>query len=324
MRKDSNRDYIGMWFRARARHGIDDTIRFGVIDPNRGEVEWQGLPHARFDAIGGLAHILRERGVEPAPLPASRETRAPGWFRLIRRAANDEPVSAPGWRGADGPRPEQPRLAVDWVSPTETGIIRRNAREHGVSVTVLLLWALHQVVTHHLVTQQRGRWFFPVNMRGPVRLPSDEMNHASGFYLGLDADWTPEAVRERIGAALRAQRHWRMWRQARVGRLVGQRGVDWLYDRLARDDGCLGSFSWLGEWEQDMTRAGWPAASLVCFSGPGSPAHPVSNGSLIWNGRLTLVLQFHPVLGFSQALLEQCLRDWRHLLVSGHAPGVAA
>jgi hypothetical protein len=59
-----------------------------------------------------------------------------------------------------------------------------------------------------------------------------------------------------------------------------------------------------------MTAAGWPSDALMCICGPGSPAHPVSNGALVWNGRLALALQLHPVLRADQALAQQCLDDW--------------
>lgn len=310
-------DYIGMWFRARARHGIGDTIHLGVIDPEHGEVEWTGWPHARFDGTGALAHWLRARGADPGPLPRAGDSRAPGWWSLLRHRLRDRPEREPSprWTLPGDSAGDQPRLAVTWASRSETRAIEHNARAHGVSLAVFLFWTLHQTVVRHLVDGPRGSWFFPVNLRGPVQLPDDEMNHASGFYLPVDARDTPAALRENIGSALRAQRHWWNWRQARIGRLVGQTGVNRIYDRLAAGRTHLGSFSCLGYWQQDMTRAGWPADRLLCICGPGSPAHPVSNGALIWNGRLTLTLQLNPVLGADQAMAERCLRDWRrHLL----------
>lgn len=319
-------DYIGMWYRARARHGIGDDIRYGLIDPDAGEVSWQTLPHRRFDGIGGVAHLLRARGVTPSALPSLREPSAPGIWKLLpailtRRGETPEPP----WRKAAPESGDAEPLAVSWASRPETEMICRNARELGISVSVLLFWALHQVVTWRLLEHcDQGSWFFPVNMRGPVRLASDEMNHSSGFYLSVDANWTPMDLRDEIRQALRQRRHWLMWYQARVGRWVGQGGVNRLYDRMLSAKPHLGSFSMIGEWWQDMSRAGWPAHSLLCFCGPGSPAHPVSNGAMIWNGRLTLALQFHPRLGHDRRMLESCLHDWRALLLDPGAMEAAA
>lgn len=311
------KDYIGMWYRARARHGIDDSIRFGVIDPDAGDIRWHRFPHRRFDGIGALAHLLRDRGLSPGRLPELREARAPGWWRLLPAmlAPAADRCPAPPWRRGTANTTE-PVLAVSWASRVETDMIKRNAEELGVSLSVLLLWALHQMVTRRLLRcGGRGKWFFPVNMRGPVRLARDEMNHSSGFYLDLEADWTPMDVRDQVRQELEARRHWSLWYQARIGRLVGQAGVNWLYDRMVGGSGCLGSFSMIGEWWQEMSAVGWPGHGLLCFCGPGSPDHPVSNGALIWNGRLTQVLQFHPVLGQNGAMVERCLHDWRALLL---------
>lgn len=322
---DSHKDYIGMWFRARLRHGIGDDMRFGVINPDTGDIQWYVLPHRRFDGIGAVAHLLRERGQDPE-LPGLNEAQAPDFWRLLPAMLSRPPVQGcvPDWHPGNGAAGKTPLMAVDWASRTETDMIRRNARELGISVTVLLFWALHQVVSERLLRSgYRGSWFFPVNMRGPVRLADDEMNHSSGFYLDVDADWTPMELRDRIRDNLAERRHWVAWRQARIGRWVGQWGVNRIYDRLASVE-HVGSFSTLGEWHQDMAAAGWPASALMCCLGPGSPGHPVSNGAMIWNGRLTLALQFQPALGFDQALLEQCLHDWRGLLLDPGAMEVAA
>lgn len=323
MNERTETDYIGMWFRARARHGIGDTIRLGVIDPENHEVEWTGWPHARYDGTGALAHWLRARGAEPGPLPRAGDSRAPGWWSLLRQRLRDRPEreASPQWalsaEDREAVSADQPQLAVTWASRSETEAMEHNAGAHGVSLTVFLFWTLHQTVSRNLIDGQRGSWFFPVNLRGPVHLPDDEMNHASGFYLPVDARDAPATLRDDIGAALRARRHWWNWRQARIGRLVGQTGVNWIYDRIAAGRTHLGSFTWLGSWQQDMTRTGWPADGLLCICGPGSPTHPVSNGALIWNRCLTLVLQLDPVLRADQALVEQCLNEWRGRLLAG-------
>lgn len=326
--KNNNRvDYIGMWFRARLRHGIRDDMSFGVLDPHSGKIDWHVLPHRRFDGLGGLAHLLRSWGLDPE-LPELAEKRPPSWWRLLLAmlAWRDPDVPPPRWRTAVVRNdPAVPERVVDWFDRAETEMIRRKAREQNVSVTVLLLWTLHQVVTRNLLREgTRGDWLLPVNMRGPVRLASDEMNHSSGFYLPVDGEWSPTALREEIRTTLRARRHWAGWRLARIGRLVGQWGVNHIHDRLAHGPGHLGSFSMLGEWEQDMAAAGWSPESLLCCTGPGSPTHPVSNGAIIWNGRLTLTLQTHPVLGVDETLLRRCMNEWRGLLLDPLAREVAA
>ena len=302
-------DYLGMWYRARARHGIDDTIHFAVLEPGSGRRFEFPVRHREHDGIGGLFHLLRGWQVPLPTMPVSRQSGPPPWWRWLR-PVREAPVPAPDWRLFSGSGEDT--LVSDWLDRAPTDALRRRAEAAGVSLNSVLLSTLNRAVMETLVWRPApGRWLYPVNMRGAVSGPRDDMNLSSGFYLPVSPDDHPAVLDQAVRRALRAQRHWLFWHGARIGRWVGQGGVDWLCDRFLKGTPSLGSFTSLGEWWLDLRSAGFSSRALVTLCGPGSPNHPVSNGVMIVNGRLTLSLKLDPSLGADRARAEECLACWR-------------
>lgn len=303
-------DYIGMWYRARARRGIDDGIDFIVINPGTGKRCTVTLPHREFDGIGGIAESLRRLGVRLPPMPMSRQVRAPAfWRRWQGRPERREPRSPQWKRFAGDTRKQADEPLVRWLSPQQTRALQRHADARGVSLNSLLLLALHRAVADTLMAGPGPvSWCFPVNMRGVVPMARPDMNLSSAFYLTVDRDDTPEELDCTIRRYLKANIHWRYWHLARIGRVIGQRGVDWLCGRLLQGGQHCGSFSSLGNWQIDFLSAGLPADTIFTLCGPGSPNHPVANGMMIVNGTLNLALRFHASLGVPAEVAEQCLQ----------------
>jgi len=305
----NDKDYLGMWYRARARYGVDDTIHFAVIEPDKGERIEFPVRHRDHDGIGGLFALLRRWHVPAPPMPVSRQRRAPPFWHWLRPATVAS-LPAPGWRRHTGVGDS--RVQSCWLDADRTAALQQRARHSGVSLNTLLLLALNRAVATNLLhTPTVGRWLYPVNMRGAVTSVRDDMNLSSGFYLTVAPEDTPRRLDQRVRDALTGNRHWLYWYGAQVGRLVGQRGVDWLCGRLLHGTSNLGSFTCLGEWRLDLGAAGFSSQALLTLCGPGSPNHPVSNGAMIVNGCLTLSLKLDPVLGEDAAATRTCLEDWR-------------
>ena len=92
-------DYIGMWYRARARLGIDDRIEFIFIHPASGKRHTVALRHRDHDGVGGIAESLKRMGVRQPPMPLSRRS----------DASRNHP---PG--GSSPPRPKSRRMRPWW------------------------------------------------------------------------------------------------------------------------------------------------------------------------------------------------------------------
>jgi hypothetical protein len=305
-------DYIGMWYRARARLGIDDRIEFIFINPGSGKRHTVALRHRDHDGVGGIAESLKRMGVRQPPMPLSRQTRAPSFWRRWQARPEQRQPQSPPWRIFTTTVDEQAdEPLVQWLTPLQTRALRQRAKAQQVSLNSLLLKALHLAVADTLMTHASPiSWCFPVNMRGVVPMGRPDMNLSSAFYMTVDSDDSLTHLDHTIRSYLKANIHWRYWHLARIGRLVGQRGVDWLCGRLLNGAQHGGSFSNLGEWQIDFVSGGLAPDTVFACCGPGSPTHPVANGMMIVNGSLSLALKLHPSLGASEAVVQECLQRW--------------
>lgn len=304
-------DYIGMWYRARARLGVDDRIEFIFIDPASGQRRTVALRHRDYDGVAGILVAAREVGMRMPMVPSGKRRKAPPfWQRWQSPAESREPAELE-WRRfgvADG---ENNAPLVQWLNPQQTRALYQRAHQQKVSVNSLLLLALHRAVSDTLLVKgQPGSWCFPVNMRNAVTVPRQEMNLSSAFYLTVDENDTPSRIDRTIRQNLKANVHWRYWHLARIGRWIGQRGVNWVCSRLLNGPQHCGSFSSLGEWQMDFMSAGMAPDTVFACCGPGSPNHPVANGVTVVNGCMSLALKLHPSLGAGHAQAEQCLQRW--------------
>jgi hypothetical protein len=319
-------DVAAPWFRARGPLGIDDTMYFAVIDPVSGQVRWERIPHREADGIGGFLRLFRRWGVTRFAAPPERAQPVPGlWqsWRAARRAPQPAAPSAQWHPGGVGVALDRPPISVCWFSRAQTRALTEQAQARKVSLATLVFWALHETVMARLVLSGGGSWFYPVSLRGALRLPSEEHNHAGGFYVTLPRHLSAEALQQCLRESLRAGRHWWLWHQARLVSRLGQAMVNRIYRRLVSRHCHLGSFSVLGEWWLGTRGTLLPPQALLCACGPGSPNHPVANGMMVTNGRLALALRLDPVLGLDDAAREACLAHWRDTLLAQCPPPVA-
>lgn len=314
----ADKDYIGMWYRARRRCGIDDAIHFAVIDPEGAGERRYSIPHRHHDGIGGLLVLLRQWGVPLPPVPHSRQSSPPPWWQWLR-APGAPPGQPLPWRRLRGPEPHG-QVETTCFDPEATAAIMARAKQEHGSLNSLLLHRLHRAVGETLLeTPSTGSWLYPVNMRGAVSRPRDDMNLSSGFYVPVAPEQSVAVLYAALREGLRQQQHWRFWHLAHVGRWVGERGVDWLCRRMLEGPGHLGSFSNLGVWRLDLGAAGFSDSACLAVCGPGSPNHPVANGAIIVNGRLTLSLRVNASLTAGRLATRKCLNLWRHFLLEEDA-----
>lgn len=76
-------DPISPWFTAAEELGEYIGIRFGHVPSGASKPEWIFLRHTDFDGIGGLADILRRRGVTLDRLAQIKYPGSPSWGSLV-------------------------------------------------------------------------------------------------------------------------------------------------------------------------------------------------------------------------------------------------
>lgn len=315
------RDPVGMWYAARARAGIDERMWFGLYEGDASAPRWHTCSHRYSDGLGALPLLLRERGYVAPPPPRARAEAMPHWRDLWRawRALPPQPRLDMHWRHADASLAACPGHApvALLLCPRQTAAIDSAAAAAGVSSTLWLQWTADRALRRTLAgADSLAGWVFPVNLRGNVSAPDAHANQCSGLTLRLGPDATPATVREQVREGFVRQEHWHTWLLLNLGRWVGQAGVNLLYRMSqARPGTFAGSYSNLGEWNV-------PGMAGLVGVAPGSPAYPVSVGTMLCNGRRSLGCRVHPVVGGNARRAIEFLKHWREL--SMEAPAAAA
>lgn len=305
-------DYVGMWYSARLRYGIDDRMLFGSFHNDAALPQWYYASHRHYDGLAILGGMLTPRfGVTLAEgLPQGRDKAAPGWPAL-RRAAR-LPLAAPAarmrWRDLAPQRAKiaSPMPTTRLLSIEETAEIEARAEAAGVSSTVWLLWAADRAVRQALLQPDAVlSWVYPVNLRGATGCERESMNQCGGFMLTIAPQMSAMDVRGQVSARLARLEHWRQWRMLTLGRWIGQRGINLLY-RLTqpRPGKFAGSYSNLGSWEV-------PGIDGLTASAPGSPGYPVCITTVVCNGRRSLAVRVHPVADREGGAAQRIMTLWR-------------
>lgn len=329
MKTRHTKDYVAMWFDVRREQGINDEMSVGPMDTLTREVDWHTFAHRDMDGLGGIATILRQNGYPCAELPRSSEKAAPGFWEVLRlmfkKSAPRPPRQVrwlrtyPDYRELNPENTNQAPIATDFLTEAETTEVKQQAKKARVALNVYLFWALNRAISHHLMASgQPYYWFFPVNLRGAVNFDDDTQNCSSGVCILVSETISPRELQEAIKTEIKAKAHWVMWVQGHIGKLIGKRGVRWIYQKMSQRNHYAGSFSFLGSWPLQEAGAPDPVDNQVWVScGIGTENYPVSTGILLWHNQLTLGLKLHPYICRDFALTQQCLQTWKQTLLGG-------
>jgi hypothetical protein len=312
-------DPIKPWFRAVESMDEFIGIRFGHMAPGANKVEWMFLPHTEFDGIGGLAHLLRERGADVGDLPKIPHPAALSWLSFLRALPGMlAPRHRLAWKSLkQGPKLDKvkqppPAVAVHVFSEEDTAKIRWAARNADVSVNSLLLRHLDRAVRPYLQDPSSATpWMVPVNLRGRVKQPTDVENHSSYIAIRIMASDGAKAVHRRIYNELQKGRHCANWKSYSTGRLCS----DAMKRFLIRTDRAIsqwniGGLSNLGIWDWDKSITDPRCLGDWFFSPPVLRSQHLGAGCVTFQGRLTLTLQAHPDLTTSPEVTEAWVRHW--------------
>lgn len=310
--RSSRRDCFYHWFSEVERQGEDTTFRLGRVAGTELAPSWTYLPHHTFDGLGGLAHALRAQGRElslpalPGPYPGAFQRTCAALRQLARRAP--KPLEF----RSQAPTRGDARALSAWALFTgpETDALRARARDHGTSLNAFFLSGLTAAI-RPLLAGGPGtvNWIVPVNMRGVDRTLAATDNQASA----LDISFPVQASAAEIDRIIREQQrrhvHWGVWELLKWLGAAGPSVVR-LVARRELSIRKQGSFSNMGAVRVppsalDSGRPEWWMAI-----NPVQRARPLGAACLTYNGRLTLTLQAHPVLGLHQSAVQSVLDAW--------------
>jgi hypothetical protein len=227
---------------------------------------------------------------------------------LLRFFAKKRRAAAP-WKTLDlswsapvgGIKGPGTNLATYSFDAERTSKLSDKARAAGVSVNSFLFSAMARVSEPELEAGP-AMWMMPVNMRGLVPVTRDTGNYTAYLYIEVDRGSTAARVHDAVKRAMQRGEHWATWLFLNVGRVVGRKGVHWIYtDQVKRVDGrvCVGAFSNMGTWNGIGK---WYVAPPVTFS------CPLGVGVMTCDGSLSITIDTHPSIASNQAW-PQALMD---------------
>lgn len=320
---DQARDLLGEWFSALEKNGECTSFRLGRCLPSSSEPEWFVLPHARYDGIGGLAHVLRSYFRTEIELPRTQEA-PPSTLRSL--------IAAVYWLFRKRPAPMQWKTrgleapsesysapsAFAWhlFSVARTEALRASARARASSLNAWLLWGLTRAIAPWLASARGSiEWIVPVNLRGAVALPRDTANSASTLDVCFPITATPEQIHAELQKELRRGAHWGAWRLVSWLRYLGPKALQAIvrHELQVRKHG---SFSNLGRLEPRQGTAPFDDGEWWMAFNPVFRSRPIGAACLTWRGRLALTLQMHPALSRDPRDARELLGRWSTALES--------
>ena len=318
--RPKTKDHIATWYEVREELGVSDTIHLFFLNKKNGHTDFESFRHRDMDGIAMLSKALKHKGYQTPPTPMNRDSYEPSLRHVLKQRKlipqDRWPKQVP-WRNiSDLGHLNQPKTtdashteslpAIEKIERQWLVLIKQTAQAQNVSTASLMLSCLNKAVFDELLTDNGTvYWFYPVNMRGPIKNKAQSQNLSSGFYLPLNALSSAQEIHQQVKQRLAAQHHWYLWKMAHIGKWVGRIGVKWLYRSISQSQFHMGSFSYLGEWSMPNH----PDLLIGCC-GPGSANYPISTGITECNGEMTLALKFHPSMPTESVAVERCLHRW--------------
>jgi hypothetical protein len=330
--QSSESDPVRPWFEALEAVGEFIGIRFGRVPREGGEVEWMYLDHTEYDGIGGMAHLLRERGAPIGELPKITHPGALSWWTFLRfLPVMLAPRKILKWRELkQGDEPADaakasPAVAFHVFDEEKTARIRLASRLCDVTVNSLLMKYLDRAVRPSLDDPARALpWMVPVNLRGQVTRERDTGNHSSYVPIRIFASEGVKEVQQRIYRALQKGQHLAVWMGFAASRKTSMETKKRLIrESRATAQWSVGGFSNLGEWDADKEITAPECQGDWLFAPPVLRFQMVGAGCVTFQRRLTLTLQIHPELTTSPEVAADWMRSWVREIELGLPDGCA-
>jgi hypothetical protein len=310
-------NWVGHWFTLSDKTGERSEIIFGKLSDTRASLF--RLPHATYDGITGLLHLLRERGELRADfLPRLPVRRKPSRWIQLREALKvvfKGPVKTrkwairdPGWTSGVS---SSETIAFSWysLSSRATAAAIARAKSLGVSLNSLLFEALGAAIEPHLEPSPRASvWIMPVSIHAGISVDTAPENRSSYVDVCIPRAAPAQAIEREVRRLERNQAFWGVWLLLNLGRWLGEWVVKLMVKTNPKTQQKTGVFSNLGNWT-GPSQAGTDDSTWF-FMPPMVAFQPFAASALTWNGRLTLGVRLHPILSSDTAFSQGIVEEW--------------
>lgn len=300
----------------------------GILRRGCEEPEWTIYSHAERDGLGGIMHALQQAGYRIRGFPQFRDPSPPSPLAIrlsvLRTMWISRTLRTHPWRELTPRRGVFPSGHAWFLFTREqTLALRQFARGRGVSLSTILFWCANRSLPDIFArdTTAPRTWGMTVNMRGPLRLPTEFGNLSTGLDVTIPDGETVEDLERTIHRELKLNAHW-----VRLYWTWGCQTPERLRAFHRRWPGLAvrfrsGAFSNIGELPRDYvepTDRSGPVSDIdaMFLGGVTGPIHPIACVPLSWNGRLGVTLCLAAQLMDDLDRTRECLSLWMEQVLS--------
>ncbi|PIP95953.1 MAG: hypothetical protein COW00_02555 [Bdellovibrio sp. CG12_big_fil_rev_8_21_14_0_65_39_13] len=307
------KNYSAIKFKVAEDLGDWMGIIIPIFFPEENRFEYKFLHHQDHDGISMMTKLMTGRGLEVLSQPTLKETQVPGRRHRMQLLSQFIQLTKKGnlkWKHKIAKTGRPDCFAHIYLDRTGTKDLEKLAKDKEVTLTTWMLYHLDLVISKNLLDESSDRkWVLPLNMRTQAT-PLQSGNHSASIILNIKNKSTPQEMHQQMRNFLKAQLQWGSSLYSNMAGLIGYRGTRWVAKKI-KDVGT-GVFSNLGHWPVGLNQE--ISASLKNEAwgvvAPASQVLPVAAAMIIWDGQISLTLQFHPSLEVSPQLTETLASQW--------------
>ncbi|MBX3034388.1 MAG: hypothetical protein KF865_10730 [Bdellovibrionaceae bacterium] len=297
------KNWGALWFELRAGLGQSDMATVMYRDGENAPLVIENFRHREADGLGKIQAIMLKSGVRLRVV--SKKLKPPPaflhFYYLLGGLLKHPVASVNPWKHFQPELKPDPSQLSSWtLSDEQEKHLRILAKNRSVSPSFLLIHRLSGLLREKLYRDpsREALWLFPVDLRGAF--PEAPLEDLVVSFIPLHLrEGTLDSLRpqyDRMREQLKSGQYWHFHALYQIGRWIGRRGMMFLIRRSHNKSFWMGSFSDLGEWNQEEIRQS-PARDRVWqIAPPGSASYPVGFTTIVWNGRRTLTLKIHPAI----------------------------
>lgn len=309
----AKKDHSATKFKVAEELGDWMGIVIPIFFPEDNQFKFKLLHHKDHDGISMMTELMTNEGMKVLSQPTLKETQIPGRKHRLKLLSQFIQLTKKvdlQWKNKIDKVGRPDSFAHIYLNRTGTKDLEKLAIEKGTSLTTWMLYHLDLVVQKNLLKEDSERkWVLPLNMRTSPH-PLQSGNHSASIILNFKRHQPPQAIHQQFRTYLKNGLQWGSSLYSNMAGMIGHRGTRWVAKRI-KDVGT-GVFSNLGHWPvgiegsipESSKKEAWGVVA------PASQVLPVAAAMIIWDGQISLTLQFHPSLNISSSQTEALASQW--------------
>lgn len=297
-------DKNGRWYTVAKNRGVNTTATFCICNIKENKIiEIFHFSHEHMDGYGALLYWLRLKGNKISNLPLTHIKKPPFYLypKLFLKSLSSAHQTPFPWkqRNHNEKNPDINDFMWKVFTEKETKKIVENAKSASSGVNAYVLSKINKTTFKHLTLEGiEGRWLFPVNMRGHIKVSDEIHNQSSYINLLTNKNSSPLEIHQLIKKSLLRFDHFATLWGFLIGQLFGLKGMRYLSKKISSKHFGLGTFSSLGHLPKalNIDKLNLGSDEVIIPVPPGTQNYPVSVATLIYENKLCMSFKIHPFI----------------------------